>query len=100
MQKGAPDAAIQLRNGDLVIVSQADRAYVIGEVKSPNAYAVQRGTTLMQMLSLAGGPTVDAAINRIRIIRTENGKQIEIKNAKQSQIIKPGDTIVVPVRYF
>jgi polysaccharide export outer membrane protein len=100
MQEGAPDARIKLQNGDLVIVHQADRAYVIGEVKNPNAFPVQRGTTLMQLLSLAGGPTADAATNRIRIFRTEKGKQIEIKNAKQTEIIKPGDTVVVPVRFF
>jgi polysaccharide export outer membrane protein len=97
---GTPDARIPMHNGDLVLVTQADRAYIIGEVKNPNGYPVQRQTTLMQLLSLAGGPTADAAIGRIKIIRTVKGKQTEIKNAKQTELIKPGDTVVVPIRYF
>ena len=100
LQNGVSSAAIPLRNGDVVIVQQADRAYILGEVKSPNAYPVRRDTTLMQLLSLAGGPTADAAIGRIRIVRTVDGKQVEIKNAKMTEIVKPGDTVVVPVRYF
>ena len=97
---GTADAQIPMKNGDLVLVQQADRAYIIGEVKSPNGYPVRRDTTLFQLLSLAGGPTPDAAVGRIKIIRTVKGKQTEIKNAKTSEIIKPGDTVVVPVRYF
>ena len=98
--KSMTSVAVPLRNGDLIIVHEADRAYILGEVKSPNAYPVRPGTTLTQLLSLAGGPTADAALNRVKITRTVNGKTIEIKNAKGSEVIKPGDTISVPVRYF
>ena len=44
--------------------------------------------------------TADAATSRIKILRTVDGKQVEIKNAKQTELIKPGDTVVVPVRFF
>lgn len=100
MQTGAPDGAIPLRDGDLVVVHQAERAYLLGEVRSPNAYPVQRNTTLMQLLSLAGGPTTDAAVGRTKIVRFENGKRVEIKDVKFTDIIKPGDTVIVPTRYF
>lgn len=100
LQNGVSEGAVALQNGDVVIVQQADRAYVLGEVKNPNAYPVRRDTTLMQLLSLAGGPTADAATGRIKIIRTVDGKQVEINKAKLTEIVKPGDTIVVPVRFF
>lgn len=100
LQTGAPDARIKLQDGDVVIVQEAASAYVIGEVKSPGAYPVPRQMTLMQLLSVAGGPTADAATGRIKILRTVDGKQVEIKNAKQTELIKPGDTVVVPVRFF
>ncbi len=100
LQNGAPDARIALKDGDVVIVQEAASAYVIGEVKNPGAYPVQRQMTLMQLLSVAGGPTADAATSRIKILRTVDGKQVEIKNAKQTELIKPGDTVVVPVRFF
>lgn len=100
LESGAPDARIKLKDGDVVLVQEASKVYVIGEVKSPGAYPVQREMTLMQLLAVAGGPTADAAVGRIKISRTVNGKRIEIKNVKQTEIIKPGDTVVVPVRYF
>ena len=50
-------------------------------------------------LALAGGPVEDAAVNRLRIIRLVRGKQESIK-AKLSDLVQPGDTIVVPERFF
>ena len=55
---------------------------------------------MLQALSLAGGVTPDAANNRIRIIRMEKGVRKELKNVKMTELVRPGDTIVVPERYF
>ena len=100
LQNGMSQAVIPLRNGDVIIVPPADKAYIVGEVKAPGAYPVGRNTTMLQLLSLAGGQTADAAMNRITIIRIVNGKRTEINKAKLTEIVKPGDTIVVPVRHF
>ena len=65
-----------------------------GQVKSPGAYAVDPGATVLQVLSLAGGLTDRGSDNRIRIQRTENGKKVEV-SAKLTDVVKPGDTIIV-----
>ena len=54
---------------------------------------------VMAVLSLAGGLTDRGSDGRIRIIRTVKGKQTELK-AKLTDTVEPGDTIVVPERFF
>ena len=72
---------------------------MFGQVKSPGAYAIQRTTTVLQALSLAGGVTERGATGRIKIVRIENGKTVEVK-VKLTDVVRPGDTIMVPERFF
>jgi polysaccharide biosynthesis/export protein len=98
LQRGILDRTIELHDGDTVIAQQAERAYIMGEVKSAGAHPVQSATTVQQLIALAGGQTVDAALNRIKIARFENGVRVELKNVKLTDIVKPGDTIIVPTK--
>lgn len=90
---------VQLQPGDLVIVPRMEAVYIAGQVRSPGAYPVERGTTVLQALSLAGGVTERGSTGRIRIIRFVDGKKKEMK-AKLDDVVEPGDTIVVPERFF
>lgn len=99
LEAGSLTENIELQDGDTLYVPRADSVYVFGEVRSPGAYAVQKDTTVLQALSLAGGVTEHAAMNRIRIVRVEKGETKEVK-VKLTDIVRPGDTIKVPERYF
>lgn len=99
LQAGNMSLNIQLQDGDTVNVPKAQSVFVTGQVKLSGAYAVERGTTVLQVLSLAGGITDRGAEGRVKILRTVNGKKTEIK-AKSTDIVEPGDTIVVPERFF
>lgn len=99
LEAGVIKQNIDLRDGDQIFVPRAESAYVFGEVKSPGAYSIQKTTTILQALSLAGGVTENGAMNRIKIWRIVNGEKKEIK-VKLTDIVKPGDTIIVPQRYF
>jgi polysaccharide export outer membrane protein len=99
LQAGSRKENLALRDGDTIFVLRAESVYVFGEVKSPNAYPVQKDTTVLQALALAGGATEHAALNRIKIVRTEKGKKVEVR-AKLTDVVQPGDTIIVPQRYF
>lgn len=99
LQSGNVALNIQLLDGDTVSVPKAQSVFVTGQVKAPGAYAIDRGATVLQVLSLAGGPTDRGADSRIRIQRTVKGKKTDVK-AKLSDIVEPGDTIVVPERFF
>jgi polysaccharide export outer membrane protein len=65
----------------------------------PGAYAVDPGTTVLQVIALAGGLTDRGADGRIKIQRTVKGKPTEIK-AKLTDAVEPGDTIIVPEKFF
>jgi polysaccharide export outer membrane protein len=99
LQSGALDQNATLRDGDTIFVPRAESVYVFGQVKSPGAYPVQRNTTVLQALSLAGGVTDRGATGRIRIVRLEKGKKVEFR-VKLDYIVTPGDTIIVPERFF
>jgi polysaccharide export outer membrane protein len=100
LEQGMASQNTVLRDGDTVFIPRAESVYVFGQVKSPGAYALQRqSTTVLQALALAGGVTDRGTTARIRIMRTENGKELEIR-ARLSDIVRPGDTIMVPERFF
>ena len=90
---------IDLRDGDTIYVARAELMYVFGQVKNPSAYPAKTDTTVLQALSLAGGVTPNGAMNRMKIIRIVNGDKKEI-SVKLTDIVQPGDTIMVPERYF
>ena len=90
---------VRLQDGDTVVVLATEVVYVEGEVRNPGQYPIRSETTVLQALSLAGGGTEFAALNRIRIVRTENGKQVDTQ-AQLNTLVRPDDIIRVPVRYF
>jgi polysaccharide export outer membrane protein len=100
LQSGTRNENVELRDGDTIFVPPAESIYVAGFVKNAGAYPIRRDTTVLQALVLAGGVTPEGASNRIRIVRFVNGKKVELKNVALSEIVKPGDTILVPERYL
>lgn len=99
LEAGELQQNIQLADGDTIYVPRAETAYVFGEVRSPGAYAIQKDMTVLQALSLAGGATEHAALNRVRIVRIVDGERKEIR-VQLTDAVRPGDTIIVPQRYF
>lgn len=99
IQEGALSKNVQLRDGDTLVVQKARSVYVFGQVKSPGAYAIDKDTTVLQALSLAGGVTDRGSTGRIKIVRAVDGKKKEIK-VKLTDIVEPGDTIIVAERFF
>ncbi len=99
IQEGALSKNVQLRDGDTLVVQKARSVYVFGQVKAPGAYPVDKDTTVLQALSLAGGVTDRGSTGRIKIVRAVDGKKKEIK-VKLTDIVEPGDTIIVAERFF
>ena len=100
LQNGAFQQNVQLSGGDTVFVLKAENIYVFGQVKNPGAYPLQQDvTTVLQGLALAGGVTERGATSRVEIVRVVNGEQKKIKVKLEEQVL-PGDTIVVPQRFF
>ena len=82
------------------------RAYVIGKVQNAGEYSISLDTTVMQILSKAGGLNPYASEDKIHIIRQAKGRTLKIpfnysdivkgRNLEQNIILKRGDVIVVP----
>ena len=96
---GLARSNIPLRDGDTVFVPRAQLVYITGQVRSPGPYPVEAGMTLLQALSLAGGVNDKGAQGRCKVIRVVDGKRKELK-LKLTDVVAPGDTIVVPDRFF
>lgn len=99
LQSGRLSQNTLLRDGDTVFVPRAELVYVFGQVRNPGAYPLQKGTTILQALSLAGGVTDRGATGRIRVARVVDGKKTEVR-LKVEDVVEPGDTIIVPERFF
>lgn len=90
---------VMLQHGDTINVLKGLSIFVSGQVKAPNRYNIEGKINVLQAITMAGGPTDRGAVNRTKILRVVNGKQVEIK-AKLTDAVLPGDQIVVPAKYF
>lgn len=107
---------VTLRNKgiDYYLAPGADNQLLIkvnvwGEVLKPGIVEVPDNTDLLSLISMAGGPTDNAKLNKVKIVRnfsrnrtiTVNVKDY-IQNGKNEVIplIKPGDTVIIPKNRF
>ena len=91
-----------------VIVKQSlgYRIFVIGKVNKPGDFPAGRDIDVMQALSMAGGPTPYASVNKIKILRRVNGELKAIpfmyshvekgEDLEQNIVLQGGDIVVVP----
>jgi polysaccharide export outer membrane protein len=97
-----------------IIVTQAasnfSQVKVVGQVLHPQSIAYREGMTVLDVVLASGGLGQFAAGNRAKLVRTENGKQVEIPvklvklmdhgDLRQNVALKPGDVLVVPRALF
>ena len=99
LQDGRVRENIALQNGDTIVVPKAQEVYILGQVKKPGTIEFTHNMTVFKAISLGGGVTEIGSGKGVKIIRIVDGKKTEIK-AKPEDVLKPGDTIVVPTRWF
>ncbi len=73
--------------------------YIFGEVKSPGSYPYSNGMTVISAVAVAGGFTYRARKSRIHILRGAADNQVRIK-VEDDTLIRPGDVIEIPERFF
>ena len=96
LESGRMERNVPLQDGDQVVVPRAQQVFISGQVRSPGAYNVPSGSTVMQAIILAGGLTDRGTYRGVKILR--DGK--EVKNVKNETSVRPGDTIVVKASAF
>ena len=75
--------------------------YVWGQVRSPGAYSFVASPDILELLSAAGGPTENANLERVILIRMVTQKRMRINlqamlNKGQIVRLSPGDVVIVP----
>ena len=90
---------VPIRDGDSIIVPKMPFFFVMGEVKNPGQFNLERGTTVLMGISIGGGLTPKSAPNRTKIVREVEGKKTEIK-VNMETLVQAGDTIIVPESFF
>jgi polysaccharide export outer membrane protein len=83
---------------------------VIGQVVKPQALPYRDGMTVLDAVLAVGGLGNFAAGDRAKLVRSENGKQTEIKikldrlvnkaDMSQNRALRPNDVLVVPESRF
>lgn len=102
----------QLRDGDIIFVPAiygAVYANVLGAVLRPGNYELFPGANVVDVVFLAGGPSDEASIRNIKLIRRIGAAQQEeivdiesVLRAKGGRVplVEPGDIIFVPAKKF
>jgi polysaccharide biosynthesis/export protein len=104
------DRTFAIQEGDTVIVPKGNSFFVLGEVKKPGAYQLEKSTNVLEAIILAGGFTEKASPGRTRVMRnTPNGRQMLqidmndiIKRGQREKaiLILEDDVIIVPESFF
>lgn len=70
--------------------------YITGEVTRPGAYPCSDSTSILKLLTRAGGFTDKALESGIQINRQVNGRKQIFQNVNQDTLLRPDDVVVVP----
>lgn len=89
-----------LQNGDVIYVPRAPVFYIYGEVQRPGAYRIERNMTVMQALSLGGGPTLRGTDRGLRLTRRDPQGLVQQYDASLNDPVRKDDIIYVRERLF
>lgn len=88
----------------------SEQIKVVGEAANPSALSYRERMTVLDVVIEVGGLTEFASGNRAKIVRWEDGEQIEIKvrlkdllnkgKISENIVMKPGDVLVIPRSRF
>lgn len=111
VMSGDPAENLPVVDGDSIVIPKGNTFFILGEVRKPGAYPLDRETNILEGITLAGGFTDKASPGRVRVIRStpEGGQQVI--NVNMNDVIKRGerekaiplrenDVVVVPESFF
>jgi polysaccharide export outer membrane protein len=96
---------LKLQRNDIVYIPDIEEklVYVLGEVRSPGAFRLTPNMSFLELLAKAGGPTRDAAPNRINLIRPSQNinqsmalSELITPNQNMNVALQEHDVVYVP----
>jgi polysaccharide export outer membrane protein len=97
MKTGKMSANIPLQDGDTIYVPPAERFYVSGLIRNPGSFKYVRGITVQQAIAVAGGLSERGSDRGVKLRRV-TGDQQKLMDVKLTDVILPGDTIIIRQR--
>lgn len=87
---------------DVAVQAQV-RVSVLGEVRAPALYPTEPGTSLLQLLTIAGGPTERANLRATRVVRDGRVFVVDLERGLEGGaagrvVLYSGDYVVIPRR--
>jgi polysaccharide export outer membrane protein len=81
----------------MVLEFNSLKVSVMGEVKTPGLYNIRKNTTLVEVVSMAGGFSLKADMHRIKVIRRSSDKPIYVNflTNKGDWGLENGDIIII-----
>lgn len=74
--------------------------FILGEVKVPGSYPYKNGLNVLNAVAMAGGYTYRAK-SSVWVITRSGDKSFQEREVTNGDfIVRPGDTIVIPERFF
>jgi polysaccharide export outer membrane protein len=104
IQAGDVKENILLQNGDMMFVPKGSAFFVLGEVTKAGTFALDKETSVLEAITLAGGFNSTAAPSGVKILRrAPDGKQETISLDLSGAVprdkgfrVEDGDTVLVP----
>ncbi|MCS7223765.1 MAG: SLBB domain-containing protein [Armatimonadetes bacterium] len=106
--RGGPPPIEPIRPGDVIVVPERAKAYVYGGVLKPGAVRVEKGSTVLTILSQAGGPVPDARLDESFLVRVIGDKPVLLRldldralkrgDLSQAPQVLAGDVLFIPTR--
>jgi polysaccharide export outer membrane protein len=91
----------QVRPGDVVMVPKAPTFSVIGQVTRPGTYPLKSHMTVDQALAAAGDLSPFGSRSNLKVRRIDPaGGAVRQAKVKPEELVRSGDIIVVPERFF
>ena len=82
------------------------RVTVAGKINRPGLHAITSPSTVLEVITRAGGPTATAKVKKIKIVRYVDGKEVQFlfnykdvirgKNLHQNILLENRDLILIP----
>lgn len=88
IQKGRTEMNMEIKSGDVVYVPEAGTVYVDGAVKKPGSYPIKKQMTVNEAIAAAGGLTMTAEQNDVKLVRYMEGGNREVIQLTQENLQK------------
>lgn len=96
-----------IQPGDIVILPEADQAFIVGNVLKPSTLSLQEPITISQAIAMSGGVLPDTNRDKVRILRQQPGSPakkeliVDLKAIEKQQaediLLQPNDIVDIPV---